>query len=88
MARSKALQEKMDSCEKEIHKAREALPKNIDYGKHIVTLQNAIVALKDPDMTIEEKNRLLRAAVKRIEYSSVKLTRGETDIHLDVYLRL
>lgn len=88
MTRSKALQEKMDACEKEIHLAREAMPKNVDYGKHIVTLQKAIAALKDPDMTIEEKNRLLRAAVKRIEYSSVKLTRGETDIHLDVYLRL
>lgn len=88
MNRSKALQEKMDACEKEIHLAREAMPKNVDYGKHIVTLQNAIAALKDPDMSIEEKNRLLRVAVKRIEYSSVKLTRGETDIHLDVYLRL
>lgn len=88
LTRSKALQEKMDACEKEIHKTREAMPKSVDYGKHIVTLQTAIAALKDPEMSIEEKNRLLRAAVKRIEYSSVKLTRGETDIQLDVYLRL
>lgn len=86
--RHAALQEKMDACEKEIFLARQAMPKNVDYGEKIVELEEAIRAMRDPDMSIEEKNRILRTIIERIEYSSVDGGYGKVDVHLEVFLRL
>ena len=88
MQRSKALQEKMESLEKEMHLARQAIPKSINYEERINALKDAIAALKDPDMTTEQKNRILRFIVERIDYSATDLGFGETGVHLDVYLKL
>lgn len=85
--RNTALREKMATCEKELHFARQAMPQRIDYAERVVALQDAIDALRDPTMPIEEKNRLLRAVVDHIDYSSVDLGYAKTDVQLDVYLR-
>lgn len=86
--RNRALREKMDTCEKEIHMAREAMPKNIDYGEKIVELKNAIEALRDTDRPLDARNRLLRNIVEQIDYSATDHGFGKTDIHLDVRLKL
>lgn len=86
--RNTALREKMDACEKELHLARQAMPKRIDYAERIVALRTAIDAMRDPDMSVADKNRLLRLIVDHIDYSSEDRGYGKTDVQLDVYLRL
>ena len=86
--RNAALREKMEACEAEMRQARAAMPKNVDYAERIVSLEEAIAALRDPEVSNRETNRVLRSIVERIEYSSPPVGSKETDITLDVYLRL
>ena len=86
--RNAKLREKMDACEKELHLARSAMPKNVDYAEKIVTLEQAIAALRDKAMSNKDANRLLRTIVDRIEYSAPPVGSKESAILLEVYLRL
>ena len=86
--RNAALREKMEACEKELHLARSAMPKNVDYAERIATLEKAIAALRDPEVSNKDANRLLRAAIDRIEYSSPPVGSKETAIKLEVFMRL
>jgi len=86
--RNAKLREKMDACEKELHIARSAMPKNVDYAEKIVTLEQAIAALRDHNVSNKDANRLLRTIVDRIEYSAPPVGSKESAIHLEVYLRL
>lgn len=86
--RNAALREKMEACEKELHLARSAMPKNVDYAERIATLEKAIAALRDPEVSNKDANRLLRAAIDRIEYSAPPVGSKETDIRLEVFMRL
>ena len=86
--RNAALRAKIEDCEKEMHQAKASMPKNVDYGEAVAKLEEAIAALKDPEASVNEKNRLLRAIIDRIEYSSTDLGLNKTDIHLEVFLRL
>ena len=88
--RNTALQEKMEALKKQIHEAKNNIPKEVDYGQKIMTLKRAIEGLKDDSISPIEKNRLLKTIVKRIEYSndSKRYDFGSNNIKLDVYLRL
>ena len=88
--RNSALQEKMEALKKQIHEAKNNIPKEVDYGEKIMTLKRAIEGLKDESIPPIEKNKLLKAIVKRIEYSndSKRYDFGSNNIKLDVYLRL
>ena len=87
--RNSALREKITACEKEILQARAAIPKNINYEDKVVLLEKAIEALENPTMPRKQKNRILRAIIKRIDYSAVDLGRGKgADITLEVELLL
>lgn len=65
--RNAALRVKMEDCQKQIYQAKKTMPQNVDYVERVATLQAAIEALKDPDMTPKDKNKLLRRIVERIE---------------------
>ena len=86
--RNAALRKKMDDCELEMHKAREAMPKNVDYAAAIIRLEDAIEALKDEDMDITVRNRKLRSIVKTINCHTIDHGRNNTEIKLEVFLRL
>ena len=88
--RNSALHEKMDALKKQIQEAKDNIPKEVDYGEKIMTLKKAIEGLKDESVPPIEKNKLLKAIVKRIEYSndSKRYDYGVSNIKLDVYLRL
>lgn len=78
----KLLKEK-DEVRKALNKAYEYMPKTIDYNKKIVRFKAALEALNNPTVNAEEKNRLLKACIDRIEYSrpqSKRLKRGEEEI--------
>ena len=87
--RNSALREKMEACEKEILQTRASIPKSINYEDKVVLLEKAIAALENPTMPAKQKNRILRAIIKRIDYSAVDLGRGKgADITLEVELLL
>ena len=69
--RNKALREKMDACQAAIYKAKSILPESVDYAERVSTLKAAIAALRDPDATPDQQNKIVKAIVDRIEYSSV-----------------
>lgn len=88
--RNAALQEKIVSLKKQMQEAKNNIPKEVDYGEKIITLKKAIEGLKDTSIPPVEKNKLLKAIVKKIEYSndSNRYEFGTNSIKLDVYLRL
>ena len=86
--RNAALREKMEACEKELHLARAAMPKNVDYTERIVSLEEAIAALRDPEVSNRDANQMLRTVVERIEYSAPPVGSKETDTRLEFYMRL
>lgn len=72
LERNTSLREKITACSNQIEEAKKSLPKAIDYEEKIMAIKIAVDALDDEDMPVEEKNRLLKAAIKEIEYRSDK----------------
>ena len=70
--RNTALREKIALCSNQLAEAKKNLPKAIDYAEKIRTLKEAISALDDDSIPMEQKNRLLKAVIKKIEYRSDK----------------
>ena len=93
--RNAALRQKMEDCQERIYKAKATMPKEVNYAERIVTLKEAIAGMKNPEYTPEQKNRLLKAIVDRIEYSGiapvdkkVPFKKSENDFKLAITLRL
>lgn len=95
--RNADLRAKMEECQKALYKAKAEMPESVNYEERIIALKDAITMLKDPDATAEEKNRVLRVIVDRIEYTSLpgigsnkkdQYHKGPAPFTLDVKLRL
>ena len=88
--RNSALQEKMKAVKNQIIESKNNMPKEINYAEKIMTLKKAINGLKDNSISPIEKNKLLKAIIKRIEYSndSKRYDFGVNNIKLDIYLQL
>lgn len=95
--RNAALRAKMEECQAALYKAKSSLPDSVNYEERIVALQDAIAALKDPDMTVNEKNTILKAIIERVDYTGQPGTGsnrkdqkhdGPAPFTLDVTLRL
>lgn len=67
--RNAALRDKMEDCQKQIYQTKSTMPTAVDYTERVAALKDAIAMMKDPTATAEEKNKLLRAIVKRIEFT-------------------
>lgn len=94
-ARNAVLRQKMEDCQERIYKAKATMPKEVNYSERIVALKDAIAAMKDGNVSIEEKNRLLKAIVERIEFAgqppvdkSKWYKKGENNYKLSITLRL
>lgn len=93
--RNAVLRQKMEDCQERIYKAKATMPKEVNYAERIVLLKDAIAGMKDDSISTEEKNRLLKAIVERIDYSgippvdkSVPYKKGENEFKLAITLRL
>lgn len=64
-----------EETETALAKARETITNTIDYEKKIVTFQKALDALLDENMSVVEKNHLLKQCILRINYHRDKPTR-------------
>ena len=88
LKRHKNLQAQMEELKSRIFEAKQNLPKEIDYQNKIVKLQDALAGLRDDSISVEEKNRLLKAIVKRVDYEFLYRKRRQTYFRLHVYLLL
>ena len=93
--RNAALRLKIEDCQERIFQAKATMPKEVNYAERIVALKDAIAGLKDDSISAEEKNRLLKAIVKRIDYSGMPpvdktkyYKKGENDFKLSITMRL
>ena len=68
---AKLLREKED-VEKALRIAYDEMPTPNNYEQRIVTLQNALTALMDDEVSAEEKNKFLKACIERMVYSREK----------------
>jgi hypothetical protein len=80
----------MQAVKNQIIEAKNNMPKEINYADKIISLKKAINGLKDNSISPIEKNKLLKAIIKRIEYSndSKRYDFGINNIKLDIYLQL
>ena len=62
------LEKEREETEASLTKVRSEMTKPIDYEKVIVTFQRALDALYDEDVSIAEKNMLLKSCINRITY--------------------
>ena len=89
LERNAALRDKMTTCFTQLAEAKQNLPKSVDYAKKVKTLKEAIAALDDDSATVEQKNRLLKAVIKKIEYTSDKnQPKGTNDFKLRIDLNI
>ena len=65
------LQTKIDACRESIYITRATMPKSVDYAERVTSLKQAIAALKDDKATPEEKNKIAKAIIDRIEYKGL-----------------
>ena len=50
-------------------KAYESMPEPVDYEEKIALFSDALATLRNPDASAQEKNKLLKACIERIEYT-------------------
>lgn len=62
------LQKEREEVKQALCKAYESIPDPVDYEEKIKHFQDALDALKDPEVEAKEKNRLLKLCIDRIEY--------------------
>ena len=86
--RNAALREKMKQCEIQIEETRRTMPKAIDYAERIIALEDAINALKDDTLTNEQKNKILKKIIEKIEITTYDLPKRSTGCTLDITLLL
>ena len=87
--RNAALRQKMEDCEKKIASAKQSLPKSVDYEKKTLALEEAIAGLRNNSLTPAKKNSLLKAVIEKIVITAEEgKNRGETNIQLDIVLKL
>ena len=89
LERNTALRAKITACSNQIAEAKKNMPLHIDYAGKIMTLKEAIEALDDDTIPVDKKNRLLKAVIKEIQYSSEKgQPLGVNDFELDITLNI
>lgn len=66
--RNAELRQKMEECKSALYKAKSTLPEAVDYSERVEVLKAAIDILKDDTATANEKNKVLKAIVEKIEY--------------------
>lgn len=62
------LTKEREETEHALTEARNKVATHVDYGTLIVTFQKALDALLDDEVSVAEKNKLLKACIKRITY--------------------
>ena len=67
--RNAELRQKMEDCKAAIYKAKSTLPESVDYAERVTAMKSAIDILKDDTATANDKNKVVKAIIDKIEYS-------------------
>ena len=86
--RNAALREKMNKCEAQIREAKNNMPKEVDYAERIVALEDAINALRDGSMSVENQNKIIKKIIDRIDIETYPLPKRGTGCNLKITLLL
>ena len=87
--RNTALRAKMTQCAEQLTEARKSLPTAINFEEKIVSLKTAVEAIDNDAIPTEQKNKLLKAIIKEMEYTSPKeQPKGVNDFTLSIKLNL
>ena len=86
--RNAALREKMKQCEIQIEETKRTMPKPVDYAERIVALEDAIKAMRDDSLTDEEKNKIIKCIVERIEIDTYPLPKRGAGCNLKITLSI
>lgn len=70
----KVLKEK-EEINKALEKAKDSVPKHIDYRDELVKTTDALLALEDPDMDAKITNQYLKDIIEKIEYERPPIVR-------------
>lgn len=77
----------IEELKQQIFDTRQSMPQEIDYSDRVIKLKKAVEGLRDDNVSIETKNKLLKAIVKRIEYEFVAHEgKGKVRYRLHVFL--
>lgn len=68
---AKLLKEK-DEVQQALYNAYESMPEPVNYEETVIRFKDALSALRDPKKDAEEKNRLLKLCIDRIDYKREK----------------
>ena len=70
----KVLQDK-EEIQQALCKAKDSVPDPVDYEEKLLRFKDALTTLKDPKVSAERKNTLLKACIERIDYKREKAER-------------
>ena len=82
LERKTALDEQKEKAEAELQELIKTKPEPIDYAEKIYHFKIAIDALTDDTILAEDKNKLLKTIIKRIEYTRIDDDKFKLDITL------
>lgn len=87
--RNEPLKKKMEELRTKIFEVKKSIPKEVDYGKKIVKLEEAIAGLRNDTMSPKMKNILLKSIIQRIDYEFIAHEgKGKTRFRLHIKLLL
>ena len=92
--RNAKLQEQISETKDAILHAKETTPISIDYHEKIMRFSDCLAALKNPEASATEKNKLLKSCVEKIIYYNTNESRPgigryvENPFDIEMYLRL
>ncbi len=87
--RNSALAKRRAELKEAIEAAQQQEQSDVDYKQRYIALKEAMNALEDKSVSVEEKNRLLKAVIKSIKYSRpglINAKKCETAFSLDITL--
>lgn len=87
LKRIKVIHDEMEELKSKIYEVRTNLPKEVDYAEKIIKLKAAISALRSDKMSVETKNKLAKAIIRRIDYEYIEwLGKGKVCYRLHIFL--
>ena len=87
--RNKVVHAQIEELKSKIFEAKKNVPKEINYEEKIIKLKEAISGLRDDSITIETKNKLLKAIVEQIDYEYLSWEgKGKVRFKLHIFLKL
>lgn len=94
ISRNAKVQEQIAQVMDALKQARKSTPAPINYHQKIVTFQDCLIAIKNPDMPAKDKNVLLKTCIEKIIYKNDNVAKPgigryvENNFELEIYFKI